>query len=95
MHASRWAYDIGFGGLDHVLASGQGINILVLDTEGHSNAGFQISDAEEPMSAGSCCDGAPRSAIGMQRTISEYHAYVMYVCYAPASRLAAMVIISW
>ena len=74
VHASRWAYDIGFDGLDHVLASGQGINILVLDTEGHSNAGFQISDAEEPMSAGSCCDGAPRSAIGMQRTISEYHA---------------------
>jgi len=40
-----WAYDIGFGGLDHVLASGQNINILVLDTEGYSNTGAQISKA--------------------------------------------------
>merc|ERR1719210_1358232 len=40
-----WAYDIGFGGLDHVLASGQDINILVLDTEGYSNTGAQISKA--------------------------------------------------
>merc|ERR1719464_2628434 len=40
-----WAYDIGFGGLDHVLASGQNVNILVLDTEGYSNTGAQISKA--------------------------------------------------
>merc|ERR1719223_1572067 len=40
-----WAYDIGFGGLDHVLASGQNINILVLDTEGYSNTGAQVSKA--------------------------------------------------
>jgi len=40
-----WAYDIGFGGLDHVLASGQNINVLVLDTEGYSNTGAQISKA--------------------------------------------------
>jgi len=40
-----WAYDIGFGGLDHVLASSQNINILVLDTEGYSNTGFQLSKA--------------------------------------------------
>mmetsp|Transcript_167645 Transcript_167645/g.296840 ORF Transcript_167645/g.296840 Transcript_167645/m.296840 type:complete len:1850 (+) Transcript_167645:144-5693(+) len=38
-----WAYDIGFGGVDHVLASGQDINILVLDTEGYSNTGAQVS----------------------------------------------------
>lgn len=38
-----WAYDIGFGGLDHVLASGQDINILVLDTEVYSNTGGQSS----------------------------------------------------
>ncbi|RNC66876.1 pyruvate:ferredoxin (flavodoxin) oxidoreductase [Proteiniphilum sp. X52] len=38
-----WAYDIGFGGLDHVLASGQNINILVLDTEVYSNTGGQSS----------------------------------------------------
>lgn len=38
-----WAYDIGFGGLDHVLASGQDINVLVLDTEVYSNTGGQSS----------------------------------------------------
>ncbi len=38
-----WAYDIGYGGLDHVLASGQDINILVLDTEVYSNTGGQSS----------------------------------------------------
>ena len=38
-----WAYDIGFGGLDHVLASGENINILVLDTEVYSNTGGQKS----------------------------------------------------
>ncbi len=40
-----WAYDIGFGGLDHVLASGKDINILVLDTEVYSNTGGQASKA--------------------------------------------------
>ncbi|MDR1199699.1 MAG: pyruvate:ferredoxin (flavodoxin) oxidoreductase [Prevotellaceae bacterium] len=40
-----WAYDIGFGGLDHVLASGENINILVLDTEVYSNTGGQSSKA--------------------------------------------------
>jgi pyruvate-ferredoxin/flavodoxin oxidoreductase len=38
-----WAYDIGFGGLDHVLASGQNVNVLVLDTEVYSNTGGQMS----------------------------------------------------
>ena len=38
-----WAYDIGFGGLDHVLASGRNVNILVLDTEVYSNTGGQMS----------------------------------------------------
>ncbi len=40
-----WAYDIGFGGLDHILASGENINILVLDTEVYSNTGGQASKA--------------------------------------------------
>ena len=40
-----WAYDIGFGGLDHVLASGEDINILVFDTEVYSNTGGQASKA--------------------------------------------------
>ncbi|NLL82173.1 MAG: pyruvate:ferredoxin (flavodoxin) oxidoreductase [Tissierellia bacterium] len=40
-----WAYDIGFGGLDHVLASGEDVNILVFDTEVYSNTGGQSSKA--------------------------------------------------
>jgi pyruvate-ferredoxin/flavodoxin oxidoreductase len=40
-----WAYDIGFGGLDHVIASGRKVNILVLDTEVYSNTGGQMSKA--------------------------------------------------
>lgn len=40
-----WAYDIGFGGLDHVLASGEDVNILVFDTEVYSNTGGQASKA--------------------------------------------------
>ncbi len=40
-----WAYDIGFGGVDHVLASGRDVNILVLDTEVYSNTGGQTSKA--------------------------------------------------
>ena len=40
-----WAYDIGFGGLDHVLATGRDVNVLVLDTEVYSNTGGQASKA--------------------------------------------------
>jgi pyruvate-ferredoxin/flavodoxin oxidoreductase len=40
-----WAYDIGYGGLDHVIASGKNVNILVLDTEVYSNTGGQMSKA--------------------------------------------------
>ncbi|HSF23036.1 MAG TPA: 4Fe-4S dicluster domain-containing protein, partial [Blastocatellia bacterium] len=45
-----WAYDIGYGGLDHVLASGRNVNVLVLDTEVYSNTGGQASKAT-PMAA--------------------------------------------
>src|SRR5262249_16806301 len=40
-----WAYDIGYGGLDHVLANHRDVNVLVLDTEGYSNTGGQQSKA--------------------------------------------------
>ena len=40
-----WAYDIGFGGLDHVIASGRNVNLLVMDTEVYSNTGGQMSKA--------------------------------------------------
>jgi pyruvate-ferredoxin/flavodoxin oxidoreductase len=45
MGGDGWAYDIGYGGLDHVLASGRNVNILVLDTEVYSNTGGQASKA--------------------------------------------------
>src|SRR5699024_4979845 len=46
-----WAYDIGYGGLDHVLASGEDVNILVFDTEVYSNTGGQSSKATPTGSA--------------------------------------------
>lgn len=45
MGGDGWAYDIGFGGLDHVLASGENINVMVFDTEMYSNTGGQASKA--------------------------------------------------
>ncbi len=45
MGGDGWAYDIGYGGLDHVLASGRNVNVLVLDTEVYSNTGGQSSKA--------------------------------------------------
>ncbi len=45
MGGDGWAYDIGFGGLDHVIASGRNVNILVMDTEVYSNTGGQSSKA--------------------------------------------------
>jgi pyruvate-ferredoxin/flavodoxin oxidoreductase len=45
MGGDGWAYDIGYGGLDHVLASGADVNVLVLDTEVYSNTGGQMSKA--------------------------------------------------
>ena len=42
-----WAYDIGFGGLDHVLASGEDVNVMVFDTEVYSNTGGQASKASQ------------------------------------------------
>ena len=50
MGGDGWAYDIGYGGLDHVLAMGKDVNLLVLDTEVYSNTGGQQSKAT-PMGA--------------------------------------------
>jgi len=50
MGGDGWAYDIGYGGLDHVLASGANVNVLVLDTEVYSNTGGQASKST-PMAA--------------------------------------------
>lgn len=63
-----WAYDIGYGGLDHVLASGRNVNVLVLDTQVYSNTGGQSSKAT-PMGAvakfAANGKGIPRKDLGM------------------------------
>ncbi len=78
-----WAYDIGFGGLDHVLASGRNVNILVLDTEVYSNTGGQQSKAT-PMGAvakfASAGKVAPKKDLGLLAN-SYGHVYVARVAF--------------
>ncbi len=50
-----WAYDIGYGGLDHVLASGENVNVLVFDTEVYSNTGGQASKATPTAAIAKIC----------------------------------------
>jgi pyruvate-ferredoxin/flavodoxin oxidoreductase len=57
-----WAYDIGFGGLDHVIASGRNVNLLVLDTEVYSNTGGQKSKATPIGAVAKFAAGGKRSA---------------------------------
>ena len=78
-----WAYDIGYGGLDHVLASGRNVNILVLDTEVYSNTGGQTSKATPrgavaKFSAG----GKPGAKKDLALLAMEYgNIYVAHVAY--------------
>jgi pyruvate-ferredoxin/flavodoxin oxidoreductase len=63
-----WAYDIGFGGLDHVLASGRNVNVLVLDTEVYSNTGGQMSKATPRAAVAKFAAGgkpAPKKDLGL------------------------------
>jgi pyruvate-ferredoxin/flavodoxin oxidoreductase len=53
-----WAYDIGYGGLDHVLASGRDVNVLVMDTEVYSNTGGQMSKSTPRGAVAICAAGA-------------------------------------
>ncbi len=57
-----WAYDIGYGGLDHVLASGEDVNILVLDTQVYSNTGGQASKATPKASVAKFTAGGKRTS---------------------------------
>jgi pyruvate-ferredoxin/flavodoxin oxidoreductase len=57
-----WAYDIGYGGLDHVLASGQNVNVLVLDTEVYSNTGGQMSKSTPRGAVAKFAAGGKRAA---------------------------------
>ena len=56
-----WAYDIGYGGLDHVLASGEDINIFVMDTEIYSNTGGQASKSTPKSSVAKLAAGGKRT----------------------------------
>jgi pyruvate-ferredoxin/flavodoxin oxidoreductase len=63
-----WAYDIGYGGLDHVLASGENVNVLILDTEVYSNTGGQMSKSTPRSATAQFAAGGkkmPKKDIGM------------------------------
>jgi pyruvate-ferredoxin/flavodoxin oxidoreductase len=76
-----WAYDIGYGGLDHVMASGRNVNILVLDTEVYSNTGGQSSKAT-PMAAvakfAAQGKGLPKKDLGLI-AMSYGYVYVAHI----------------
>ncbi|MGM9913009.1 pyruvate:ferredoxin (flavodoxin) oxidoreductase [Floccifex sp.] len=63
-----WAYDIGFGGLDHVLASGENVNVMVFDTEMYSNTGGQASKASN---IGEVCQFAASGKEMKKKSLSE------------------------
>lgn len=79
-----WAYDIGYGGLDHVLACGRNVNILVLDTEVYSNTGGQTSKATPRAAVAKFSAGG--KTVGkkdLARIAMDYgHVYVAHVAYA-------------
>jgi pyruvate-ferredoxin/flavodoxin oxidoreductase len=63
-----WAYDIGYGGLDHVLASGRNVNVMVMDTEVYSNTGGQMSKATQRGAVAKFAAGgkpSPKKDMGM------------------------------
>jgi pyruvate-ferredoxin/flavodoxin oxidoreductase len=78
-----WAYDIGFGGVDHVLASGQDVNLLVLDTEVYSNTGGQQSKAT-PLGAAAkfatAGKSTPKKDLGLF-AMSYGHVYVARIAF--------------
>jgi pyruvate-ferredoxin/flavodoxin oxidoreductase len=76
-----WAYDIGFGGLDHVLASGHNVKLLVLDTEVYSNTGGQMSKSTPRGAVAKFAAGgkkAPKKDLALM-TITQGNAYVARV----------------
>ncbi len=89
-----WAYDIGYGGLDHVLASGRNINILVLDTEVYSNTGGQMSKSTPTAATAKFAAGGKsvgKKDLAMQ-AISYGNVYVARVAFGanPQQTLLAM-----
>jgi len=89
-----WAYDIGYGGLDHALASGRNINILVLDTEVYSNTGGQMSKSTPTAATAKFAAGGKtvgKKDLAMQ-AISYGNVYVANVAFGanPQQTLLAM-----
>ena len=89
-----WAYDIGYGGLDHVLAQGQNVNVLVLDTEVYSNTGGQASKSSPHAAVAKFAAAGKRTKkkdLGMM-AISYGYVYVAQVAMSdPAQVLKTMV----
>lgn len=77
-----WAYDIDYDGLDEVLASGENVNVLVLDTEGYSNTGGEMSKATQLGSvSGFAMDGKPTPKKNLGTMCMQYgYVYVAQVC---------------
>ncbi len=71
-----WAYDIGYGGLDHVLASGENVNVMVFDTEMYSNTGGQASKASN---IGEVCQFAAAGKEMKKKSLSEIAMQYGYV----------------
>ena len=89
-----WAYDIGYGGLDHVLASGENVNILVVDTEVYSNTGGQMSKSTPIGASVQFAVGGkrtPKKSLGLIMTTYGY-VYVAQVAFGanPAQTVRAM-----
>lgn len=83
-----WAYDIGYGGLDHVLASGRNVNVLVLDTEVYSNTGGQASKATPLGAVAKFAAGGkptPKKDLGMM-AMSYGYVYVAQVAMGASDR---------
>ena len=89
-----WAYDIGYGGLDHVIASGEDLNIIVVDTEVYSNTGGQSSKATPVGASAKFADGGKATAKkDLGRLMMTYpNAYVASVAMGanPAQLVKAM-----
>ena len=89
-----WAYDIGYGGLDHVLASGENINIMILDTEVYSNTGGQMSKSTPLAAVAQFAAGGkrtPKKSIGAIMT-TYGNVYVAQIAFGanPAQAVKAI-----
>jgi pyruvate-ferredoxin/flavodoxin oxidoreductase len=83
-----WAYDIGYGGLDHVLASGRNVNVLVMDTEVYSNTGGQASKATPRAAVAKFAaqgKGMPKKDLGMIAMAYGY-VYVAHIAFGASDQ---------